>query len=490
LSDLIITGSFAFFLIAFTAIGTLASRHKQTTSEDYLVASRSVNPWLTALSAVSTNNSGYMFIGLIGFAWRQGIEAVWISFGWVLGDLLTWFWVHKRVRAQSEEVEASSVPALLATSGDRSTQRVIATAAGLLTFFFLGGYAAAQLKAGSTTLHALFGWPIWLGSVLGVVVVAVYCMSGGIRASIWTDAAQSIVMIGAMSMLLGTCIMQVGGPSSLFVALEKIDPQLIELIPRGLAFGLGLYVLGFIFGGVGTIGQPHILIRFMAIDATDSIKKARIIYFVWYTFFTLAALAVGLYSRVLLPDLTAGLSGDAAVAATEAALPTLTVEMLPPVLIGVMLAGLFSATMSTADSQILSCSAAVTQDVFPRWSRSYTASKIATLSVAGLALAISLSASSGVFTIVLVAWSALAATLGPVLIIRLGHWPLSPGLAMVMMISGLATVIGWGASPWADSVFKALPGMVVPFLVYGLAMVILPSSEESSKGSEGIEAPG
>ena len=113
---LIITATFVSFLVLFTAVGILSARKKTSTPEDYLLASRSVNPWLVALSAVSTNNSGYMFIGLIGFTWRMGVEAVWITFGWILGDLLTWFWVHRRLRDRSEEVQANSVPALLAVS--------------------------------------------------------------------------------------------------------------------------------------------------------------------------------------------------------------------------------------------------------------------------------------------------------------------------------------------------------------------------------------
>lgn len=465
---LVITASFVFFLIAFTAIGALSARKKTASSEDYLVASRNVNPWLVALSAVSTNNSGYMFIGLIGFTWRMGLEAIWITFGWILGDLLTWFWVHRRVRERSEAVEANSVPALLATGDDGKVSRPIAVVAGLMTFLFLGGYAAAQLKAGSTTLHALFGWPIWLGSVLGVVIVAVYCMSGGIRASIWTDAAQSIVMVGAMTLLVGLCAAQVGGLGPLFVALEGIDPKLIEVFPRDLALGIGLYVLAFVFGGIGTIGQPHILVRFMAIDDGKNIRKARNIYFVWYIFFSAMAVAAGLYARVLMPDLGAGLTGDELVAATEGALPQLSVQMMPPILIGVMLAGLFAATMSTADSQILSCSAAVTQDIAPGLRQSYSASKIATLSVAGVALLIALTATSGVFSLVLVAWSALAAALGPLLLVRLARQPLPDWLGLMMMATGVAVVFVWGASPWSDAVFKALPGIVAPSLIYGV----------------------
>ena len=473
----LVIGSFVTFLLAFTLIGIVSSIKKKDSPEDYLVASRSVNPWLTALSAVSTNNSGYMFIGLIGFTWRSGFEAVWITFGWVLGDLLTWFWVHKRVRARSEAVSANSVPALLAKDDEGKVARPIAVIAGILTLFFLGGYAAAQLKAGSATLNALFDWPLWLGAVIGVVVVVLYCFAGGIRASIWTDAAQSVVMMGAMFLLAITCATEVGGPSELIAALEKIDPGLIDSQPAGLLFGpvigLALYVLGFIFAGVGTIGQPHILVRFMAIDATSSVNKARNIYIVFYLVFSLGAFVVGLYARVLLPDLAAGLEGSAVTTASESALPTLAVKMLPSIPIGIMLAGIFSATMSTADSQILSCSAAITQDVFPgRWSKSTRASKAATLFVAGLALLIALTASAGVFSLVLLAWSALAASIGPVLIVRLAKQPLPSWLAIVMMCSGLITIWLWGESSLGDAIYKALPGMLVPGAIYVVARLL------------------
>lgn len=473
MNQYMVVGSFVFFLVAFTLVGILSARKKQATSEDYLVASRNVNPWLTALSAVSTNNSGYMFIGLIGFAWRDGLEAIWITIGFVVGDFLTWLWVHRRVRAQSEAVGASSVPSLLATDHLGRVSRPIAIATGALTFFFLGGYAAAQLKAGSATLTALFGWPLWAGSVIGVFVVVIYCFSGGIRASIWTDSVQSVVMIVSMALLLGYCFLEVGGIDALFTRLTEIDPKLVEWTPRGLKFGVLLYLIGFVFAGIGTVGQPHILIRFMAIDAVDSIKKARNIYFVWYTLFSIAALAVGLYARVILPNLTRGLEGAAAISASEGALPTMAVALLPSILVGVMLAGIFSATMSTADSQILSCSAAVTQDMFPRWQESYTASKVATLSVAGVALAIALFATSGVFSLVLVAWSALASTLGPLLLIRLAKLPLPTPLGLAMIGVGLATVFLWGASDYAGDIFKAMPGMLFPLALYWVVMAVV-----------------
>jgi sodium/proline symporter len=496
---MIVFASFCVFLALFVGVGVLSARDKQDTTEDYLVAGRSVSPWLTGLSAVASNNSGYMFVGVVGFTYLKGLEAFWITFLWVLGDYFSWFWFHRRLRAQSEEVGATSAPTMLGAPTPESRDRLVIALGGIATLVLLGLYAAAQLKAGSAATAALFGWPNWLGAGVGAAVVVVYCFSGGIRASIWTDAAQSIVMIFSMTMLVGYAMVEVGGPGDLMTALAAIenpDPAnwsateidfgtaLTDWFPSGLAFGFGAYVVGFLFAGIGTIGQPHILIRFMAIDSVDSVDKARTIYFVWYTLFSMLALAVGLYSRVLLPDLALGLFEPDLTAAAETALPALSQHLLPSVFVGVMLAGLFAATMSTADSQVLSCSAAITQDIFPRFGKSYVASKVATIGVVSVALLAALFAESGVFSLVLVAWSGLGAIFVPILFVRLARLPLPTALAVAMMASGIGTVVWWGSTPWSDHVFKGMPGILVPLALYALAWgAFLRSSEPSPSSS-------
>lgn len=483
-----IVASFAACLVGFTIIGVLASRERSSTTEDYLVASRNVSPWLTALSAVATNNSGFMFIGLIGFAYRFGVEAVWLQAGWVLGDWCAWLWIHRRVREVSGRLRVASVPALLSTTDDGRTLHATRWAAGALTLVFLGGYAAAQLKAGSTALHVLFGWDARIGAIVGAVIVVIYCFSGGLRASIWTDAAQSVVMLISMSLLLGYAVAEVGGTSALLGNLGTQDAALIEWLPRGRGWGLALYAAGFLAGGFGAIGQPHILIRSMAIRRATDIPYARRIYLTWFVVFSIAAVAAGLYARAILPELLSGAAPDQLAHAAEHALPRLALRLLPELLIGLLLAGLFSATMSTADSQLLSCSAAVTQDIVPRFRHSYTASKLATLGVTGFALWVALTAGDGVFQLVLAAWSALGATLGPLLLLRVTGRSVPSAWALPMMGAGLATVLLWGRLPWADVTFKLLPGLVVPLLVYA-ALRALSGSEPAPRRSPEASAP-
>lgn len=465
--------SFLFFLIVFTIIGVLSSVLKKSTTQDYLIADRSVNPWMTALSAVATNNSGFMFIGLIGYTYRNGFSAVWMMVGWILGDLTGWLLVHSRVRRVSEEMNVSTIPGLMGTYEDRVSRPVIAVA-GLLTFVLLGVYSAAQLKAGSTALHTLFGWDLRAGAIIGAVIVVLYCFSGGIRASIWTDCAQSIVMIVAMILLLIAAAMKAGGPAAVWENLHAQDPQLVNWFPENLEFGFLLYLLGMTFGGFGAVGQPHILVRFMAIRSVAEMRSARGIYFLWFVPFFVAGIAVGLYSRVLIPDIASlpSAAGLSASQATELAMPVMARQLLPDVLIGLTLAGLFSATMSTADSQILVCSGALTQDINPRWKDSYAASKIGTLLVASLALGIALFANQGVFSLVLIAWSALGAGLGPVVILRVFGRPVNSATALLMMTAGVATVIVWNLSGYDDDLFKLLPGMAAAFGVYGVSRLL------------------
>ncbi|MBX3249194.1 MAG: sodium/proline symporter [Myxococcales bacterium] len=454
---------FVLALIAFTAIGVASSRVKQPTTDDYLLAGRNVPAWLTALSSVATNNSGFMFVGLIGFAYAAGVQAVWLQLGWIVGDWFCWLRFHRRIRERTGDLGLSSVPALAGTNEDGGRDRVVAGVAAILTFVFLAGYAAAQLNAGSTALHALFGWDLRVGALLGAAVVVLYSFSGGIRASIWTDAAQSFVMLFAMAALLVAAAMKIP-PSELLGALREADPALVRWWPRDLPFGFGLPTSWASSSAASACSDSRTSSCAREPRLAESIPRARWIYFAWFVPFSVAAVLVGLYARLLIPELPAVEHGNAA----ELAMPELAVQLLPDALVGVALAGLFAATISTADSQLLACSAAVTQDLFPRWRSSYAAAKLATLTVGALALGVALHASDGVFSLVLMSWSALGAGLGPLLVVRLAGRPIARATAIAMMAAGVGTVFGWSALGLSGAVFELLPGMAAAFLAYGM----------------------
>ena len=457
-------GSFLFFLLLFTAVGAYAATQKQDTTGDYLLADRKVNPWLVALSALSTGQSGFLFTAQVGYAYTQGLSAIWLAIGWAIGDYLSWLLVFKRLRLVSETTESETVPAFLAQK--QPGYRWISIISALITIFFLGTYAAAQLLAGSKALNSLFGWDYAWGIIIGAVVVVVYCFSGGIRASIWTDSVQTMVMIAALLILLVVTISAGGGVNGIYANLGDIDPNLVKLFPTDLAWGFVPFFVGWLVAGFGSVGQPHIVVRAMAIDSADNMGKARDIRTICGLITAFAAISIGLAGRVLLPSLND----------PELALLDLSQNLLPGILVGVILAGLFAATISTADSQILSCSAALTQDLFPGLARSYKYAKIGTLVVTVIVLVIALASNDSVFNLITFAWSILASGLGVLLILRSFELPVATPTAIAMMLVGIFVSMFWKLGlGLSGAVYEVFPGMAAGFLVYAIAAVFTPS---------------
>ncbi|MAE52208.1 MAG: sodium:proline symporter [Micavibrio sp.] len=457
-------GSFLFFLAIFVAIGVASAFVKTNNTGDYLLAGSNVPPWLVSLSAVATLNSGYMFIGLIGATYAVGIQTAWFLAGWVVGDLMASLFIHKRLRTTTEAREVLSYGGALSNWHGKE-QPYLRAVIGFITLTFLGVYAAAQLSAGSKALHVLFEWDYSMGAIIGAVIVLAYCFAGGIRASIWTDAAQSFVMIIAMSLMLYMTVNASGGFDGFWGRLQNVSPDYMAIFPPDLKFGIALFLASWVFAGLGVIGQPHIMVRFMTMASPKDMTRVRIYYYSWYSAFCVLSVLVGLAARLLIP-IDDG-SFDA-----ELALPTLATELLPPVLVGLVMAGLFAATMSTADSQILSCTAAVTRDLSFGRKPGYWTTKLATVGITALALLIALFASENVFNLVLIAWSALGAAFGPLLILYcLGQKP-NQWLAIVMIMGGVAVIPLWRYLGYTDSIYEIMPGMLAGFVIFLLGKML------------------
>lgn len=446
--------SFVSFLVLFLAVGLASAFRARRTRDDYYLAGKTISAPLVGLSAVATNNSGYMFIGVIGYTYAVGLSAVWLMLGWIAGDFLASLFIHRRLRAATERTGEASFGAVLArwNGGDMPIWRRLAA---VITILFLGAYSAAQISAGGKALHGVLGWDQAMGGWLVAAIVLAYSIAGGIRASIWTDAVQSAVMMVAMSLLFYVGIAHLGGVAATVETLDAV-PNFLSLTPPDLLVpgfaGLALFVVGWLFAGVSVIGQPHVMVRFMALDDARHMLAARAWYYSFFTIFYALATGVGLLSRVYLPELD-GLD-------PELALPTMAVELLPPVLVGVVLAGIFAATMSTADSLVLSCSAAITHDLVPRRIERPLLIKAATAVVIAFALLIALAQPGSVFGLVILSWSTLACAFGPILILYAFKRPLSEPVAIVTMLAGVAVALGWRGLGWQNDVYEGMPGIL------------------------------
>lgn len=452
--------SFVFFLLFFVAIGVYSAKRAQRTTGDYLLAGRSVPAWLVALSAVSTNNSGYMFIGQIGYTYLNGLSSIWLMVGWIVGDLLGSLLVHGKLRANSAKRHSMSFGEVLA--GWNGTHfSTVQKLVGGITVLFLTLYAAAQFKAGSKALHVLFDWDISVGAIIGAGIVFIYCMAGGIRASIWTDAAQSFVMVLAMGLLLAFAVGDAGGFGSAVQQMNAVEAGYLSLFPDGFTIGALLIIIGWFFGGFGVVGQPHVMVRFMTLDEPGQMKRVRIYYYSWFLAFYALSIGVGLLARILLPELQ---NTD-----VELALPSLSQKVMPDILVGVILAGIFSATMSTADSLIISTTASVSRDLTKKgYLHSYWGSKFTTLVITVVALFFALWGPKSVFYFVLMSWSVLAAAFGPSLVLYSLGKKLTQTELLCMIVGATAVTCFWQAMGWGGIIYEIAPGMISGFLIYAV----------------------
>lgn len=461
--------SFLFFLAAFLAVGLLSALKSRGTRRDYYLADHDVSPALVGLSAVATNNSGYMFIGVIGFTYVAGLASIWLMVGWIIGDFIASLFIHYKLRQRTESLDEATFGGLLSRWEGREF-RIYRRVAAIVSIVFLGAYAAAQLTAGGKALQALFGWHPHSGAIIGGVMVVAYCFAGGIRASIWTDAAQSVVMMAAMGTLMVVGIAGLGGPAATFEAWQAV-PNYLDWFPADLPVpgpaGMTLFVIGWLFAGFSVVGQPHIMVRFMALDSLAHLWRARAYYYSFFTVFYAMATAAGMLARLYLPELD-GLD-------TELALPTMAQQLLPPVLVGLILAGIFAATMSTADSLVLSCSAALTHDLLPKRLESKWEIKGATVAVVAFALAIALFEVRSVFSLVILAWSVLASAFAPLLFVYSRDGRPSETQALIMMGVGVGVALIWRQAGLHETIYEGFPGIVSGIAAYYLLSALFPA---------------
>jgi len=388
-------------------IGISSSRFNKPTVKNYYLADKSLSPWLSGLSAMATNNSGYMFIGLIGFTYLNGLSSIWLMIGWILGDYLITKKLYPKILNKSFRSTNVTYASII---GDLTNNKLITKLLALISFVFLLIYASAQFAASGKTLMAVMNWDFYYGVITGGFIVLLYSLTSGIRASIWTDAAQSIIMLISMGLLVLFSIVKLGGINQTLFQLSEIDGYMSLFRPdtrASILFNV-LSSLSWIVAGMFVVGQPHIMIRFFAVKDHNDLIRSRIFYYSSYILFYGLAFTVGMLSRLIL-DNTAGFD-------PELALPMMAQILFNPFMVGLIISGIFAATMSTADSLIINCSGNISQDILQL--TKFSKAKIAgiTLAVALTSIIIALINSGSVFSIVVFSWTILGFLLTPLLI--------------------------------------------------------------------------
>ncbi len=414
---------FASYLVLTIGVGVWASRRSANSQEDYFLGGRKSSAFAMALSAVSSGRSAWLVLGASGAAWATGLSAFWLFPGYILAEALMFTSIGPRLRARSVEVGALTIPEVLegcalGPRGPGTSRLPVRALAGLVVVLFLWTYISAQLVAGAKTLGAIFpevDGRTW-GLLLTAGIVLVYTWLGGYRAVVVTDVIQACLMLTGIVLLPILGLVELGGFRVLGETLRAIDPGLMSLASEPLV------ILGGFCIGLGSLGNPHILVRHMTLKDPGSARTAQRVGTTWNVVMALGALGLGLVGRALYPDVA--LLGEGG---REMLYPTLAQDLsssyLFPGFVGFLLATLFAAIMSTCDSQLLVIAASLVRDLRPKAKAGGTGGsltgRLAVLVTLAGAVWLTFGESPMIHNLVLLSWFALGIGLGPALIVLL-----------------------------------------------------------------------
>lgn len=448
--------SFAVYTLGIIAVGLYSARFARRSDEDYFLAGRSLGGWVAALSASASSESGWVTLGLVGLAFTNGVMAYWIIPGCLLGFLFNWFVVAGRLRDRSYELSALTIPDFFAFSFRERTP-LLRTLCVVVILVAMLLYVAAQLAAAGKAFSVSFsGINYQVGVLIGAGVVLTYTVIGGFRAVCWTDFLQALLMVGTLVVFPVYLLAAYGGYGFIAEQLRGVDESLLHFTPArsGMAF------LGFLFGSgalginFGYPGQPHVLVRFMALKDRGQARLGGVVSVVWGLLVYWGAVTVGLMARAMTSDGAEWgrkmLAEETADVYAELGLVLSAMHLLPGVFAGLVLAAVLAAICSTADSQLVVAASAAANDLYARlFSKKREGSHLLVnrLVVFGLgvgAVLLVIDESVNVYKYVLTyGWAILGASFGPQMILLLLWRRASYAGCLAGMITGFATAIAW-----------------------------------------------
>jgi len=454
-----VTVTFIAYLALMLAIGWFAWRRTRDLA-DYILGGRRLGRWVAALSAGASDMSGWLLLGLPGFAYAAGLEAGWLALGLLVGTWANWRWIARPLRAYTEAAgNALTLPAFFAQrcGGRGAAVRVVAA---LVILLFFAIYTASGLVAGGKLFQTVFGIPYGAAVLAGAAAVLLYTLFGGFLAVSWTDVVQALLMAAALAVVPAMAWFATGG--AMLGAIEARGAGLLNPLTDADGQPLSLIAVASLLAwGLGYFGQPHILARFMAISSPDQVPRARRIAVGWTALTLLGATLVGLSGIAYLAEPLHG-------AGTERVFMLLTTALFHPVIAGILLAAILAAIMSTADSQLLVSSSALAEDFYRALLRRQASQgelvavqRGAVLAVALVATVLAMDPDSRVLALVAYAWAGFGAAFGPVVILALFWERLNASGALAAMLSGGVTVLVWGRleGGWFD-LYELVPGFV------------------------------
>lgn len=460
------------------AIGFYAAKKSTSSSEEYMLGGRRLHPAVAALSAGASDMSGWLLMGLPGALYATGLIEAWIGIGLFLGALVNWILVAPRLREQTERYDnALTVPQFLANRFP-SRATALRTISAIIVVVFFMVYTASGLVAGGKLFASAFGDLINLSMVSDYVfgvwftlaIVLTYTVIGGFLAVSLTDFVQGCIMMLAL-VIMPIVILTTGDGGGFAEAnkhLREIDPQYLSLFEGLTFFGF----LSAITWGLGYFGQPHIIVRFMAVRSLADVPKARNIGMSWMAISVLGAVGLGIFGRAYIER------NGIVVEDPETIFIVLANLLFHPLVTGFLYAALLAAIMSTISSQLLVSSSSLTEDFYRLFLNKKASEKqlvkvgrASVLVVGIVAAVIARDPKSEVLGLVSNAWAGFGAAFGPMIILALIWRKMSGTGAIAGMLTGAVTVILWISLGWGKSflggpgIYEIIPGFILAWLV-------------------------
>ncbi len=456
------------FLIYFamTVVVGFAAVRLNRSLDAYLLADRKLGAWVAAFSERASGESAWLLIGLPGLAFVSGYSAFWVAVGCVSGIAFSWCTIARRLRVETERLGSLTLADYFESRHGDTTRSIRLVATSIILFFFTF-YVAAQFLAAGKVLNYYLGVTQLQGMLIGAVLVLFYTMAGGLFAVAWTDLVQGVIMLFTLIVLPLAVLGELGGPSGLTARLGAAGNGYLCMAPGETGWLAVSGILGSLGIGLGYMGQPHLVLRFMAITSAEEVGKARVIAITWAMLAFVGAVMVGLAGLAYFgPEV---LGEGRLIADQEQLMPMLAREFMPEWLAVIMICGAIAAMMSTADSQLLSSASAVSEDIYRRLlrpdadqGRLLLISRLATLAVGCVAFLLAWRADALVYSLVLYAWAGLGSAFGPPLLLSLWWRRTSRAGVLGGLVTGTVVVLAWYNIPALKAqLYELVPGFAL-----------------------------
>lgn len=431
-------------------IGILASR-KIKNIGDYYVGGKKLNFWIVAFSSRATGESAWLLLGLTGMGAISGVSTYWVVVGEVLGVGLAWQFMARRFKHLTDEYNSITIPDYL-ESHFKSTSHLLRKIAAITLAIFVVIYVSAQIDATGSAFESFLGWNYYTGALVGFFIVLAYIFLGGFVAVAWSDVFQGVLMFLGLMLIPLVALFVLPNWGEVAASLHKIDPDLLNIWgPGGLTTMNVMTILGFAMIGLGFLGSPQVFVRFMSIKSESEINRGKWVAIIYTILTDAAAVTVGIIGRYLFTEV--GQDPESVLGTAGQNVLSIAVEYLfPTAIVGLYVAIVLSAIMSTVDSLLVVGSSALSRDLYQKvFHPDVSEEKITrisrwiTLAMAFFALAIALlvavtTPGRTIFWFIIFGWSGIAATFCPVIILSLFWKGYTERGAIFSMISGFLSV--------------------------------------------------